>query len=696
MKLSVVTEAPAWYTILCVLAAALYAGVLYWRERRLGDVAKWLRAVMTGLRFVVVFILAFLLLSPLLKTVMREVEKPVIVIAQDASESLATGKDSTFNKTEYPKQFQSMIDALSEKYTVRTYSFGDHFRDTAKFSYRDKATDFSTLFDEIETRYSDRNLGAVIVASDGIYNQGQSPVYAAERIKAPVFAIALGDTTVKKDLVLTKVVHNRIAFLGNTFPLEVVVDAHRCNGSKTSLTVSKGGQTLFTRPLEITADPFNTTVPVELEASSSGLQKYTVALTVIDGENNVQNNRQDIFIDVLDAREKVLIVGATPHPDMGAIKEAIESNDNYQVETYTIDQFNKPVNGYNLAILHGLPSDNAPAQKLLNDLAAAGIPVFYITGATGRYISFNGLKTGVQIQAGGSRSNDCEAVPMPDFPFFNLSESALNYIPRLPAAASPFGTFQVSPAATPFMRQKIGTLKTDYPLWVFSQQGDRKVSVFVGEGLWKWRLHDFADHGNHDIFNELIGKTVQYLSVREEKSFFRVTSKTDYRENEPVQLEAEVYNQSYELITTPNVTIDFIDESGKRYPGAFTPSGKGYRLDQGQMAVGQYKYEAKTKVGDKTYTQTGHFTVSPLLVEISNTTADHQVLFNLAKRHNGEIFLPSQLEKLVQTLNAREDIKPVIYNPKKLVDLVNEWWLFALLLVFLSLEWFMRKRHGAY
>ncbi|MEO6241378.1 MAG: hypothetical protein ABIQ40_08625 [Bacteroidia bacterium] len=696
MKLSVVTEAPGWYLLFCILAGLLYAGFLYYREAKLKEIPLWLRGMMGAFRFIVVSFLAFLLMSPLLKTIFREVEKPVIVIAQDESESLLMGKDSSFNKNDYPKKLQALKDALGDKFNVVTYSFGDKFREDATFTYKDKLTDFSVLFDELETRYADRNLGAVIIASDGIYNQGQSPVYAAEKIKAPVFTIAMGDTTIRKDLILTKVIHNGIAFLGNTFPLDVVVDAHRCANSKTILTVSKGGQTLFSKPLDLNTDPFTQTIQVELTATSVGLQRYTVALSIVDGENNVRNNRQEIFIDVLDGRQKILIVGAAPHPDMGALKLAIESNDNYQAETYILDKFDKPVRAYNLAILHNIPSDNEQAQKLLSDLAAAKIPVFYITGAQSRFTLFNSLGTGLTVNVNGTRANESEAVPVPDFPYFNLSQEAVNYIPKLPAVLTPFATFTSSPAVTPLARQKIGPLKTDYPLWVFSQQGDRKVSVFLGEGLYKWRLHDFADHGNHDIFNELISKTIQFLSVREEKSFFRVTTKSNFLENEPVQFEAEVYNQSYELINTSVVSIDIIDENGKRFPSTFTPTGKGYRLDAKMFPVGEYKYEAKTKVGDKVYSQSGRFSVSPLLIEIANTTADHQALYNLSKRHNGELFMPSELEKLSQVLNAREDIKPVIYNTKKLVDIINLWWIFGLLLLLLSLEWFIRKRNGAY
>jgi hypothetical protein len=54
------------------------------------------------------------------------------------------------------------------------------------------------------------------------------------------------------------------------------------------------------------------------------------------------------------------------------------------------------------------------------------------------------------------------------------------------------------------------------------------------------------------------------------------------------------------------------------------------------------------------------------------------------------------MEQLADRIRKREDIKPVIYNPKKLVDLVEMKWIFFVLLFLLSLEWFMRKRNGAY
>ncbi len=114
------------------------------------------------------------------------------------------------------------------------------------------------------------------------------------------------------------------------------------------------------------------------------------------------------------------------------------------------------------------------------------------------------------------------------------------------------------------------------------------------------------------------------------------------------------------------------------------------------MPVGEYKYEARVKVGEKIFSQRGQFSISALQVELTNTIADHQLLYSLSKKHDGQMVYPNELDKLAEQLNARTDIKSVSYTQNKLADLVNLKWIFFLLLALLSFEWFMRKRNGAY
>ena len=308
---------------------------------------------MAVFRFFVITILAFFLLSPLLKSVIREVEKPIIIIAQDNSESIGVGKDSIFIKNEYKQNVQKLIDELESKYEVLLYSFADKVKEYSKIDslmFNEKQTDISALFSEIETRYSNRNIGALILASDGLYNKGANPLYSSDKLRVPVYTIALGDTTVKKDIVLLKVEHNRLAYLGNKFPMEIIVSAKQLKGKSTKLEIQKGGITLFTQAIIINSEAFNIKIPVLLEANEIGLQKYNVRLSTLAEENNISNNNLNVFIDVLNAKQKVLILADAPHPDIAAIKASIESNQNYEVESYTADNFDKSFNKYNLVI----------------------------------------------------------------------------------------------------------------------------------------------------------------------------------------------------------------------------------------------------------------------------------------------------------------------------------------------------------
>ena len=691
--MNIITEYPIWFFLFCLLAGFSYSIFLYWKDKKLNETSIWLTRLMATFRFFAVTVLSFLLLSPLLKSTNREVEKPIIIIAQDNSESLIVGKDSSFIKKEYKEKLQKLINDLGDKYEVRTYSFADKIKEITSsdsLKFNEKQTDFSSFFDEIETRYSNRNVGAIIVSSDGLFNKGSNPVYSSEKIKTTIYTVALGDTTVNKDIILLKTEHNRLAYLGNEFPIEIVVNAKQLKGKTTTLTVSKGEATLFNQTINLNSDAFILTIPVLLQAKEVGLQHYKVKLSTLPEEVSFANNAADVFIEVLDARQKILILSDAPHPDVAAIKESIESNQNYEVESYLLSDFDKSLKKYNLVILHSLPSMQNPASKILTELNNADIPVWSFSGANAL------LQTDLTKPTYTQKTNEVEPVLDQNFPLFTISDEFRKTVKDFPAVVCPFTTYQTENNSNVLFYQRIGIVDTKKPLMLFNNVGENKIAIFTGEGIWRWRLQDFAAHNNHNLFDEFISKTVQYLSVKADKSFFRITGPTSFLENEAIQLEAEVYNESYELINEPEVNITISNSENKKFPFSFSKTSNAYRLNAGMMPVGEYSYEAKVKIGEKIFLQHGKFSVSALQIELTNTTADHQLLFTLAKKHNGEMVYPKDLDKLVNKLNSRDDIKPISYSEKKLTDLINLKWIFFLILALLSVEWFMRKRNGAY
>lgn len=694
--MQIVFEYPAWFLVFCIATGALVSWFLYRRDKTFEGLSVWLVRVMALLRFFAVTFIAILLLSPLLKTNFREVEKPVIVVAQDNSESIVTGKDSAFYKKEYTDNLKKLVAKLGDKYEVKTYSFGDKISLNDEFIFNEKQTDISGLFDEINNIYSNRNVGAIVLATDGLFNKGTNPLYNKSKTIIPVYTIALGDTNVRKDVILSKVNHNRFAYLGNNFPLEIIAEAKEFKGKEVTLTVHWDSVKVFEKKISISSDIFSERVPVVLEAKKPGLQKYSVKLSSLSGEVTQRNNASEVFIEVLDGRQKVLIVANSPHPDVGALRQAIEINENYEVDVRMLDKLDKNIQGYNLVILHQLPSQKAAATNLVQNVIKSGIPAFYIIGKDTRIQDFNTAGLGLDIQARNNAVNEVQAVADDRFTLFTLDDDLKRNIQKFPPLQSPFGNYKTGASVSVMLKQKIGLVTTDIPLLYFTQQGENKIGVLTGEGLWHWRLSDYAINGNHTAFNSFVSKIVQYLSVKTDKSLFRVNVKNHFSESEPIIFDAELYNESYELINEPDVNITIVNNQNKKFPFTFTRTGNAYRLNAGNLAPGNYNYEATVSIGDKILNARGSFTVSALFIETVNTIADHQLLYNLSATTGGKMFYPSELENVGNEIASREDIKPVIYNQKKLRDVIHFKWLFFLILFLLAAEWVTRKRSGGY
>ncbi len=695
MKINILAAYPIWMVLLCLLAGAAYAAVLYYRSLIPDNTPRlvWILAI---LRFLAVSFIALLLLSPMIRNISRRSEKPIVVLANDQSQSIAAGSDSMFYRKVFVGEMEKLARELSEKYDVRTYGFGDKLMNGFNNKYIGKHTDMAQLFSEIGTRYANRNVAALVLASDGIYNMGLDPLYAAENVSYPVYTIALGDTNVRCDVVLSHLQYNSVAYLGDDFPVEMEVNAYKSNGLSTVLTIMHGKEKLFSKEIRITSDNFTQTVPVRLNASQRGTQHYRISLSPVNKEISRSNNSADIFIDVLDGRQKVLIVASAPHPDISALDQAIGNNRNYEVTDRLTDNLNEPLAQYSLIILHQVPSLTEASSRLLQDVRTAGIPVLYILGAQSALPLLNGLKTGVSIASGNGSTHEALPVVASGFALFTLSDDMRKAFQEFPPLWSPFGQYRTATSATPMLYQRIGSVTTEMPLLLFNQGPAVKSAVLCGEGIWRWRMSDFARHGNHQLFDEMMHKIVQYLSVKLDKSLFRIILKNHYPENETIEANAEVYNDSYELVNESDVSMDIVDENGKKFTYTFGRTTNAYHLNLGNFSPGVYNYSAHVSYGGKQFNRKGEFVVTALNVESAVTVANHHLLYNLAGRHGGTMLYPGTMQSVKDLLAKRDDIKTVVYAERRYTDLINIFWVFVLIVTLLGIEWFLRKRAGEY
>ncbi len=701
MHLQVFTDYPSWFWLLCLLCGIVYALGLYFREKKITSAIADMRGqiALGALRAAAVAVLAFLLLNPFLKSKFNETEKPVLVLAMDNSASILAQKGDSLKSAEMRA---ALIKDLKNEFDVRMYTFGESLKEnTGELHFDEKNTDISSALAELNNLYTNLNVGGIVLISDGIYNTGSNPVYVKSDLGAPVYTVALGDTVPKKDIRIARTLHNNIVYLKDKFTIAADVEAEFCKGADTRIAVteiSKGEKkSIGEKNISVGEDNFSATYTWEITADAPGIQHYQVRVSKIEGESTTDNNIEDIYIEVLDARQKVLLLANSPHPDVNALEQAIESNQNYQVDVLLANEFKGSAAGYDLIILHQLPSLTYTISGLLNEINTRHIPVLFVLGSQTALPAFNSAQSLLKITAGGQSANEVTATTDPGFNLFVTEERSLGIYPKLPALSAPFGQYSVSPASQAALYQKIGSVNTKNPVLVFSLPGGEKTGILCAENFWKWRLYDYVLNSDHAASDELISKSIQYLAVKNDKKQFRVTqAKNVLNENEQILFDAELYNESYELINGPDATISITNEDGRDFPFQFSKSGKRYTLNAGFFPAGNYTFDARVSYNGKEFTDKGAFSISPVRLETLNATANHALLNQLAVQSGGKMVYPEQTSALEKMIKEHSAAKPVLHEIIKTQSVINLKWIFFVLLGLLAIEWFVRKFNGGY
>ncbi len=638
------------------------------------------------LRFLSVSFILLLLLNVFLKQVTNETQNPIILLAIDNSKSMVMSYDSSFVKKEFVEKLNAAKQQIGKNFTVKTILFGG----TGKAAetnpdFSEKETDINNLLKDLENNYSNQNVGALILVSDGIYNKGANPVYSAEKLGYPVYTIALGDTNELKDVAIQKINHNQFAYLGNIFPVEVAITSKKFVGKEVTVSLLNKGIKKQEQKVKITSDNFLTACNFTLNADVGGIQKYTISVSLLEGERNIYNNSQSFLIDVVDNRYKVLFIANFPHPDISAIKEVISNNPAYEVKFSLTSDFKETLKLYSLVIIHGYSNNQA---AIVTDCKNNNIPFWIINPVSPD--NFEGLK----VSASVNKQNDAEPYLNNSFGLFTISDDLKKFVKNLPAIKTFFGNYSAGNGINSLIYQKIGVVETENPILLFSEINGLKSAVFIGDGLWRWKMRDFEEHHNINLFNELISKSMQFLSIKSDKSFFRVTVPKIINENETVELDAEVYNKSYELITVPDVSLTLTNPEKKQFNSIFSKAGGLYKLNLGYLPAGEYKYEAKVKINNELFLKQGLIIVKEIIAEKINTVANHQLLFQVSNKTGGKMFYPNQIEKLQEFILKNRLIKPITYSTNQTKLIINMKWLFYIILLILSAEWFFRKRYS--
>ncbi|MBK9175754.1 MAG: hypothetical protein IPM46_05330 [Flavobacteriales bacterium] len=692
----VTTVHSLWLVPLCL---ALGAGLAWWLYRRsssregFAPRLAWLLAV---LRALTIALVAFFLLEPMIHLLMREVKRPIAVVLHDGSRSLAAVGDTAALRGAYMDRLNELVTTLGDGYEVRAFTYGERVREGLEREQMDGATDMAMALREVYDRFSGPDLGLVIMDGDGIVNRGRDPRLEAARLGVPIHVVAMGDTTVRPDLSIRAVEHNRISFLGNEFPVTVRLEAHHLNGRRTRVVIRHGGSEISAQEIVFQGDPWRRELAFLVKADQTGMQRYVVHAVPVDGEATQTNNTVEFFIDVLDGRQRVLVVAAAPHPDVAAIRSALNGLEGYESELAYASDFSAAVDGFDLVVLHQLPSAKQGMQPLLARAQAQGIPLLFVVGAATDMAGLNAAHAGVQVTGWRPATTDAQAVVREQFNYFVIEGDLAKAMEGYPPLQIPFGQYIASRGAEVLALQRIGVVRTEAPMIVVQQLQGHRTAVICGEGIWRWRMADRQLFGSHERFDRFVHKLVQFLALKADKKRFRVEHAPLFTTSEPVLMTAELYNAAYESVPDAEVNVVLKDSASHEYPSDFRSLGSGYRLDAGRLPAGRYTWSAQAVHKGERFSAQGELHVRQLLMEQASTVADHSLLADIAARTGGLLVTAGDLRSLENAVKGEKSVPARSFLDHRYTDLVASAWPFSLIVLLLAIEWLLRRRNGAY
>lgn len=677
------------FILLFVPVSAAISYYLYFRNPENNTLSTLQKGLLAFLRFLTLILIFLFLLSPLVERSKKIKQLPVIAVAIDNSRSMHSDSAAI---GQLKAQLKSK---LGDDYQLDFWTFGEKAENSDQFSGNESHSDYGQILKSVKSYYINKNIGALVLAGDGIYNQGQNPANLVGGLPFPVYAIGTGDTTRRIDATIRNVRTNKTAYLKNKFPVEIELKFSGLKNQMAYFSIENNGAAVYSGSVSIGSDDDFKLEFANPEADKAGMQHYKIKIQPMQGETNLNNNEFEFVIQVLENKQKILLLSDGPHPDMGAIRNSLLELQNYDVKLITGNSAPDSLSSYGLIVLNQLPSQKNAASQLLSRIMSARTPVLFVVGPNSLLPQFNSIDAGLSISAS---TNTEEVQPRFDnnFSLFVLSDETKQTLETMPPLIAPFGNTGLRPSIQCLAFQNMKGMTTGKTLLALGTNKGRKTGFIVGEGLWRWRLADFEANGNHEAFDELIQKMVQYLALRENEDNFNIYYPALFQETDNIEFTAELYNDSYELVNTPEVEIVIKNAEQKEFKYLFDRTEDHYSLNAGSLPPGDYSFEATTQLGVQAYHEKGNFSIVKNEVETQNTVADFDVLFQLANQSGGKFYTINNYGMLVDEVRNNRQIATQVHKQTIQDEWINLRLLFFVLVFTLGVEWFFRKYWGIY
>lgn len=669
-------------TILLILLSLVIAGGLsfyqyLYKAKNKSKVGLFLAL----LRFLFIFGLLLLLINPIItRNTLETIKTPLPIIVDNSSSINFLNAEK--KALELYQRFKSNKE-LQDKFDIQSYQFDNEFQQSEQFNFKGTQTNLDVIAQNLKSINKNVVFPTVII-TDGNQTSGNDYVYSFDTTNK-VYPLILGDTTKFLDLKINQLNVNKYAFYKNKFPVEVFLQFSGNKNVTADFSISQGNSVVSKQSISFSPSKKTALVNVLLPADKIGLQVFRATISSKEKEKNTYNNSKNFAVEIIDQKTNVAIVSAISHPDIGALKRAIESNAQRKVTVVKPNNISF-LQDSNVLILY---QPTVEFKSVFDAVKSSGINTFVVTGTNTDFNFLNQQQNSLSFKMTGQKE-DYLAEFNSQFNLFAIDNIGFENLPPL---QNPYGNISTGGNVSVLLSSKIRNINTNMPLLAFTENQGKRMAFLLGEDCWKWRLQSHIENQSFEKFDIFIDKIIQYLASNNSKKSLVVEHESFYNSGEAIEISAQYFNKNYEFDEKARLSIAVTNvktKATKNYD--LLKANNSFKANLEGLPAGSYDFSVKELNSKSTYS--GHFEILDFDIEKQFVNPDVEKLTQLATQTQGKAYFPDQADVLIKSLLENEDYKVVQKNNVAKVPLIDWVWLLVLISILLATEWFVRKYNG--
>ena len=627
------------------------------------------------------FLLILLFINPKIKTTTLENTKPILSILVDNSSSI-----SYFNEEENIKKLINRIknnSDLNKKFAVENFTFSNSLDISDSLTFTGNETNINKALTAVNNLNKNKN-APVLLFSDG--NQTIGNDYEYINSKQIIYPIVFVDTTKYKDLKVSQVNVNKYSYIKNKFPVEVILNYDGNESVKTKFSIFSKGKTVYSKNVTFSKEQNSKIITTNLTSIKEGVNYYSASIQKIKDEKNTRNNSKNFSVEVIDEQTKVLILTSVLHPDIGALKKAIESNKQRSVDVLNIGKYKNQINDFQLVIAY---QPNNLFKPFFDKIKQDKTNFLLISGANTDWSFINKQQLDFskkfinQTENYGASYNDS---------FLTFLQKDIGYNQFSPLKDK-FGEVTFTKDHQDLLFQNINGLQTQQPLISVLEQNNQKKAIIFGEGIWKWRASSYLNTNSFQEFDQFIGNLVQYVSSKKKRNRLEVNSENLYPANSNINISAFYTDKNYQFDARASLEIAITNKETKvitKLPMSLINNA--YQVAIQNLSSGEYSF--KVSVLGQNVSKYGSFKITDYKVEEQFTHANADKLSKLALKTGGKLFYKNDSEKIIKELLENKSYFTTQKPTTKEQNLIDWKWILFFVISLFTAEWFIRKYYG--